>query len=106
MKVEQNVIFIFSILIFSIGTAPPPIPNPTFQIIPETPNLIAKKTKPNLSQRKRLDDSSASLPIQNSTATITYQEDFRTIDHQLILIPQNLPENNCFSNWRFMETKL
>ena len=43
MKVEQNVIFIFSILIFSIGSAPPPIPNPIYQIIPETPNKNVEK---------------------------------------------------------------
>ena len=101
MKVEQNVIFIFSILIFSIGSAPPPIPNPIYQIIPETPALTTKKNNPHLSQRKRLDDTIPSLPIQNSTATITYQEDYLTIDHKLVLIPQNLPEYNCFSNWRF-----
>ena len=96
MKVDKNTIPILFSIITLIISAPLKEPEPMYQIIPKALKLSNKNTNINLSFRS-LEESF--LEIQNSTATINYREDHQTIEHHLVLIPKNLPQDNCFTGW-------
>ena len=95
----KNVLFIFSILTLII-CAPPPTPKKMHQVVAETSKLSQKNKNYHLSSKKRL-DSDPTLSKENSTVNIDFYEDYTTMENKLILVPQNLPSNRCFSYWTF-----
>ena len=98
-KTKNSILLLFSILILR-ECAPPPIQDKIYEIKVGIPKIISNKANTHLS-RKKVSDGQAYLQIQNSTATINYKKDYKTMEHQIILIPQNLAENKCFSSWYF-----
>ena len=100
MKVIKNVIIFLIMVQFLVKCAPPPIPQPIEQIIPDTPKLINKGKRHNLSF-KRLENSESTLVIENSTVTVRFDKDYKTIEHQLIIVPYNLPNNYYLNGWGF-----
>ena len=90
------VLIILSSILFITLCSPPPSIELMEQIVPESPKLINKGSKTSLSF-KRLEGEAASIKILDSTATITFQEEYQIIEHQLNLIPENLPNKECLS---------
>ena len=99
---KQNVIIISFLILSLIECTPPPTPKYEQQIKPGIPKLVIKGKKPHLSSKRLLDSGSGStLKITNSTATIDFHDTYRTVDHKMILIPQNLPSGGCFGGYTF-----
>ena len=104
MLTAFKILFIFySQFLSFIICAPPPTIEPEYQIVAKTSKAVSKYQDTNLSFRS-LYESKETLQITNSTYTITYKEDYKIIEHNLILVPKNLPENSCFSSWGFTDS--
>ena len=98
MKAKINFLYIlFSILLLT-KCAPPPIPEPMPQIEAKAHSVVIKNGKSNLSF-KRLDSSEATMVIDSSKATITFSENYQTIEHQLIVVTNNLGESGYFPGY-------
>ena len=98
MKAPINFLYIFFFILFLTKCAPPPIPKPMPQIKAKAQEVIYKKGHSNLSF-KRLDSDAPTMVIDNSKATITFNENYRTIEHQLTVVTNNLPDNQYFPGY-------
>ena len=100
MKVTKNVTIFLVLTQFLVKCAPPPTPQPLEQIVPDTPKILTKGKRHNL-LFKRLESSDSTLVIENSTVTVRFYSDYKTIEHQLIIIPHNLPNYYYIKGWSF-----
>ena len=98
MTLKKNVIIILFFILSLIECTPPPAPKYMQQIKPDTPKLVTKGKKPHLAF-KRLEDSN--VKIENSTATINFHDTYRTIEHQFIIIAQNLQSGTYYPGYSF-----
>ena len=83
--------FLFSNLALTIcSPPPPPSPEPTLIRMNKTSKIFIKDNNSPLSFRI-LKETTAYLQIMNSTFTKVIHDDYITIEHTLILVPQNFP---------------
>ena len=100
MKRTTIVLYILlSILIITLCSPPPKIEFMK-QIKPETPTLINKESKIS-SSFKRLQSETDNTKISDSIATISFHEEYQIIEHQLNIIPENLPSGKCLASFGF-----
>ena len=100
MKRKESIMFLLFLIISINKCIQPPKIESSNQIMPNTPELFNVYSGKNL----LLKDSKkpgVNILIINSTATITYYDDYQSLEHQIILVPQNLQENKCSSGFIF-----
>ena len=100
MKNNKLSFFIFASIISFMICALVKTPNQLHQI-KEMPSILKSENEDTLLSLENLDEPKAKLSKINSTATFTFHEDYKVIEHQLVLIPENLPENIYFTGWKF-----
>ena len=99
MKIQNVFILLFIINSLTLCAKPPTIEKMS-QIIPDAPSIAKRDKNSNLGLiRKRLD--SASTTVENSKLTINYYDDYKTIEHQITVVPKDLPNNSYFTSWSF-----
>ena len=100
MEVKKILIyFLFSNLALTI-CAPPPSPSPEpipNRVLDKTPKILIKDNNSPLPFRI-LKETTAYLQIMNSTFTKIIHDDYITIEHTLILFPQNVLVGYSFSS--------
>ena len=100
MEVKKILIyFLFSNLALTI-CAPPPSPSPESipnRVLDKIPKILIKDNNSPLPFRI-LKETTAYLQIMNSTFTKIIHDDYITIEHTLILFPQNLLFGYSFSS--------
>ena len=101
MKAIKIEIFFFFCFLSLVVNAPPPVPEKLYEIKVETPSVI-RKTSNNSNLFKRLDNTpKADIIIQNSKIETNIYADYTMVNHQLTLIPENLPDNSFFPEYIF-----
>ena len=99
MKIQNVFILLFIINSLTLCAKPPTIEKMS-QIIPDAPSIAKRDKNSNLGLiRKRLDE--ASTTVENSKLTINYYDDYKTIEHQITVVPKDLPNNSYFTSWSF-----
>ena len=102
MKAIKIEFFFFFCFLSLVVNAPPPVPEKLYEIKVETPSVI-RKTSNNSNLFKRLDNTpKADIIIQNSKIETNIYADYTMVNHQLTLIPENLPDNYFFQNIYFI----
>ena len=92
MKRRERIIFLLFLIITLNKCIQPPNDDSLNQIIANKPELFSLYNNNDLSLKNQ-EKSDENAVIANSSVTITYYEDYQTLEHQIILVPQNLPEN-------------
>ena len=92
MKRRERIIFLLFLIITLNKCIQPPNDDSLNQIIANKPELFSLYNNNDLSL-KNPEKSDENAVIANSSVTITYYEEYQTLEHQIILVPQNLPEN-------------
>ena len=100
MKRIERIMFLLFLIITLNKCVQPPNIESFNQIMDNIPELFSLYSGNNLllAGSKKPD---VNILIINSTATITYYEDYQTLEHQIILVPQNLQENKCSTGYVF-----
>lgn len=96
MAIKPIFSYILILVLSLILCASPPIVEQMKQIVSETPEVIFGDNKSS-SSFKRLGDSF--IELTNSKATIKFYDDYKTVGHEIILTPKNLPDNSYFPHW-------
>ena len=99
MKKEFFIVFIILFLNASC-TAPPP-PKPIEIIMIESPPVIQKENNLPTTSFKKLDSVPAQKIPQNSTSVLNFYKDYKIEEHEMIFIPQDLPDGYIFKFWSF-----
>ena len=99
MKAEFFLIFI-TIFIYASCAAPPP-PKPIEIIIIDSPPIIKKENISPAKSFKNLDSIQAKQILQNSTSIVHFYKDYKTEEHEMIIVPQDLPDGYIFTYWSF-----
>ena len=100
MKRRERIIFLLFLIITLNKCIQPPNDDSLNQIIANKPELFSLYNNNDLSL-KNPEKSDENAVIANSSVTITYYEDYQTLEHQIILVPQNLPENEIPYSYTF-----
>ena len=99
MKTQFFIVFI--ILFLNASCSAPPPPKPIEITIIESPPVIKKENNFLIKSFKKLDSDSAKQVKQNSTSVVKFYKDYKIEEHEMIFIPQNLPNGKIFAFWGF-----
>ena len=98
MEVKTSKIYIIFLILSLITSAPPPKekPKPLKAIVEESNPVFASRNNI-LSSFKRLQSSEQYL--ENSTSVLKFYDTYIMEEHELIIVPKNLPNNSYYEYW-------